>query len=182
VKKSIYSRVDEDLYVKVQEYSRVSIQTLSAAVENLLVQGLSATNDKALVDRLEKELAILKQENQKFQHEKGDILAKLQVCQKNESLALTARNQAVAVKTQFENILSGGVAKCGQQGCGQIWRLYDVWHHQCPKCGSTAAKLLDHYTPPLTTGENIRDVLAVVGGAAALVGLLSAISGSDKSV
>jgi hypothetical protein len=179
MKKPIYSRVDADLYGKVQEYSQTSGQTLSSAVESLLAQGLSALDAKARGDTIQKELAIVKDEVQKLRQERGDLQGKLQVCQKNESLALAARQQAESLKTQFEQMLSLGVATCGRQGCGQTWRLYDVWHHQCPKCGNMYAKLLDHYTPSPTPGESLRDVLAVVGGATALVGLLTAISAND---
>ncbi len=181
MKKPIYSRVEEDIFEKVQEYGQASGQTLSSAVESLLGHGLSTVEAKTRADAIQKELTVVKDEIQKLRQERGELQGKLQVCQKNESLALAARQQAESVKAQFEQILSLGVATCGRQGCDQIWRLYDVWRHQCPRCGNTSAKLLAHYTPAPTTSENLRDVLAVVGGATALVGLLKAISGDNDT-
>ena len=179
MRKSVYSRVDEDLYEKVREFSKTSSQTLSAALENLVLKGLSETDTKERVEHLEKEALELRKETQKLQQEKGELLGKLLVCQKNEKLAVTARDQAELIKTQFEQILSIGVATCGGQGCTQIWRLYDIWRHQCPACGNSSAKLLTHYAPTPTVRENARDVLAIVGGVTALVGLLNVISGSN---
>lgn len=180
MRKSVYTRIEEDILRKVREYAKSSGLTLSATLEDLVARGLLNLEASAKVERAERDLASLKDETQQLRQEKGELVGRLQVCQKNESLALAARQQAELVKSQFEQILLVGVATCGRQGCGQTWRLYDVWRHQCPRCGNATAKLLTDYTPPLTTGEGIRDVLAVVGGATALVGLLKAMSGGGE--
>ncbi len=151
--------------------------TLSATLEKLAEQGLSAIEEDNQTQALSKEVAILKDENIKLREEKAGLSSKLQICQKNESLSIAARHQAESNKTQFEQILGVGVAICGRAGCNQTWRLYDVWRHQCPKCGNSTAKLVTEYTP---AGDNVRDILAVVGGATALVALLNAIVGNDS--
>ena len=178
MKKAVYARIEEGLYKKIQEYKNISATSVSATIEQLVEQGISATEAKDQVEGLTKELDSLKEETQKLREEKADLLSKLQICQKNESLAIAARHQAESIKTQFEQILGVGVASCGRTGCNQTWRLYDVWLHQCPKCGNSTAKLLTDYSP---AGENVRDIFAVVGGATALVALLKAIGGDETS-
>ena len=181
MKKPVYARIDDEIHKKVQQFGEQTGQTVSAAVEHLVSQGLSAVEAQAQAERLRKDLASVKEELQKLRQERSDLLGQLQVCHKNASLALAARSQAELVKSQFEQILLVGVAICGRQECGQTWRLYDVWRRQCPSCGNSAAKLLPQYAPPPTPGENVRDLLAVVGGAAALIGLLNAISGNNQT-
>jgi hypothetical protein len=177
MKKTVYARVEEGLYNKLQDYSKTSAMTVSASLEQLVERGLSAIETGNQLEALAKEASALKDEVQKLREERTDISSKLQICQKNESLAIAARHQAESIKTQFEQILGIGVAVCGRAGCGQTWRLYDVWRHQCPKCGNSTAKLVTDYTP---AGDNVRDILAVVGGATALVALLKAIGGNDS--
>ena len=146
-------------------------------MEELVSEGLVRSRERDVMKALEKQSAKDKGQLQKLEQEKANLVARLQIGQKNESLAWTAREQAELVKEQLEAMLSLGTAQCGEHDCQQVWRLYDVWRHQCPRCGGMTARLLVHYTPPPTTGEGVRDVLAVVGGATALVGLLKAMSG-----
>ena len=180
MKRPAYSRLDEEVYDEVKRYSVSSGRTISAAMEELVSQGLIRAREGDVREALEKNLAKGTGQLQKLEQERADLVARLQICEKNESLARTARQQAELVKNQLEEMLSLGVAQCGTQGCQQVWRLYDVWRHQCPLCGGMAARLLEHYTPVPTTGEAVRDVLAVVGGATALVGLLNAMSGGTE--
>lgn len=176
MRKAVYARLDEETCARVAEHGRAVGQTVSAAIEDLVTLGLAHLTTTDAVQSLEKQLALINNELQTLRQERAALNGALQVSQKNESLARAAREQAELVKSQFEQMLSIGVATCGNAGCQGVWRLYDVWRHQCPLCGSTGAKLLDHYTPAPTPAETLRDVLAVVGGTTALIGLLKAIS------
>ena len=182
MKRPVYSRLEQNKIVKVQEFAESSGQSTSAALEELVSRGLTDLESGGKLEPLEQELSTTKEELQKLRQRDIELAGRLEVCQKNESLAHSAQQQAEANESQFRQILAVGVATCGRKGCAQLWRLYDVWLHRCPKCGNPTANLLPHYKPAPSGSENAKDLLAVVGGVAAVAAILKAMGGeSDKA-
>ena len=179
MKVSVYSRLEQDQVAKVRQFAESSGQSVSAALEKLVSRGLTDLESGGKLEPLEQELDTTKEELQKLRHRDTELAGRLEVCQKNESLAHSAQQQAEANEAQFREILAVGVATCGRKGCAQLWRVYDVWLHRCPKCGNPTANLLPHYKPAPIGSENARDLLAVVGGVAAVAAILKAIGGTS---
>lgn len=182
MKKPVYARIEDTVHQRLKALSEGLGESVSSVMERLIIRGLSDIDTEESSKSSEAELAKIKEYSHLLEQQRANLLAKVLVSEKNESLARSAREQAELAKSQFEQMLTVGVASCGRQSCSQIWRLYDVWRHQCPKCGGAAAKLLNDYSPAPTVREGARDVLAVVGGVTALVALLKAMGGGNETV
>jgi len=180
MKHPVYARIEDSVIQRLKLLGEEFGESVSSIIENLVIRGLSVIDTEDSSKSSEAELAQLKESSRVLEQEQANLRAKVVVSEKNESLARSAREQAELTKSQFEQMLGVAAAKCGRPKCSQVWRLYDVWHHQCPKCGGSTAKLLSDYAPAPTVGEGARDVLAVVGGVTALVALLKAMGGGSE--
>lgn len=146
--KPVYVRMPISLREKVSEFAKQNTLSSSEAICLIAERGLKFDELQSKFEKCVEEGQVCKLNCEKLNGQVSSLNTQL------TSVQNALRGLRSLIQTQ--------VAKC--KACSAEISLQNLALRSCPNCGSSAMELLDDYKGPVTAGQAIERMLAIVGG------------------